>query len=139
MLYLDLNYLHYFKNYSGLVSVKRKQSYCKKDFWLNSSSHSIRTSWNSLYLSLCDQPMKFRLPICTLYNGVGDVNFKDISVYASTAWENKSLWLQFCPFFTINSYHFLMFSQCWHTYIVHIVMHVTTSLMHFYICTFINT
>ena len=28
MLYLDLNYLHYFKNYSGLVSVKRKQSYC---------------------------------------------------------------------------------------------------------------
>ena len=29
MLCLDLMYLHYFKNYSGLVCVKRKQSYCK--------------------------------------------------------------------------------------------------------------
>ena len=30
MLYFDLMYLHYFKNYSGLVCVKRKQSYCNK-------------------------------------------------------------------------------------------------------------
>ena len=34
MLCLDLMYLHYFKNYSGLVCVKRKQSYCTTDLAL---------------------------------------------------------------------------------------------------------
>ena len=39
MLYLDFMYLHYFKNYSGLVCVKWKQSHCiswltfLKDMW----------------------------------------------------------------------------------------------------------
>ena len=33
MLCLDLMYLHYFKNYSGLVCVKRKQSYCRRCIW----------------------------------------------------------------------------------------------------------